>query len=75
MSAVETSGVTAGGKLYSGRTRSQAPQIDSVTFVQSKTKLVPGEVVQCTIVDSSGYDLVARPVAELEKKVGLKILR
>lgn len=75
MSAVETSGVTAGGKLYSGRTRSQAPQIDSVTYVQSKHKLVPGEVVQCTIVDSSGYDLVARPVAELEKKFGLTILR
>ena len=75
LSALETSGVTTGGKLYSGRTRAQAPQIDSVTFVQSKTKLVPGELVQCTIVDSSGYDFVARPVAELEKKVGLKILR
>jgi len=75
VSAVETAGVTAGGRLYSGRTRAQAPQVDSVTFVQSKNKLVPGELVPCTIVDANGYDLVARPVAELEKKVGLKILR
>jgi hypothetical protein len=27
------------------------------------------------VVGSDGYDLVARPVSELEKKVGLSILR
>lgn len=70
-----TTGVGAGGKLYQGRTTSQAPQIDGVTFVQSKEKLAPGEVVRCAIVGWDGYDLVAKPVSELEKKVGLTILR
>lgn len=70
-----TSGVTAGGGLYLGRTRSQAPQIDSVTYVHSKSELASGELVPCVIVGSEGYDLVARPVAELEKKVSLKVMR
>ncbi len=74
-SAVKTSGVTDGGRLYAGRTYFQAPQIDSVTYVQSREKLAPGELVRCAIVGSDGYDLVARPVAELEKRVGLKILK
>jgi ribosomal protein S12 methylthiotransferase len=69
-----TSGVGAGGGLYQGRTYAQAPQIDSVTFVQSRRALVPGEVVACMIVSSDGYDLVARPVDELEKRVSLKIM-
>ena len=52
-----------------------APMIDSVTFVQAQEKLAPGELVRCTVVASDGYDLIARPVAELEKRTGLKILK
>ncbi len=63
-----------GGQLYQGRTAAQAPQIDSVTYVQSRRKLVPGDLVHCTIVGSDGYDLIARPVDELEKKIGLSVL-
>jgi hypothetical protein len=74
-SGQKTSGVSAGGRLYQGRTYFQAPQIDSVTYVHSKEKLAPGELVRCTVVASDGYDLIARPVAELDKKIGLKILR
>lgn len=70
-----TSGVSGGGKLYRGRAYFQAPQIDSVTYVQSKAKLSPGELVRCTIVAADGYDLIARPAAELEKRVGLRVLR
>ncbi len=70
-----TAGVGAGGGLYSGRTRAQAPQIDGVTYVQCRETLAPGELVPCVIVGSDGYDLVARPVAELEPRVSLKILR
>ena len=73
-SGKKTTGVTEGGKLYSGRTTAQAPQIDGVTFVQSKEKLAPGEVVRCVIVGWDGYDLIARPVSELEKKVSLRVL-
>jgi ribosomal protein S12 methylthiotransferase len=74
-SGLATTGVGKGGKLYKGRTTAQAPMIDSVTFVQSREKLAPGELVRCVIVGSDGYDLVARPVAELEKRVGLRILK
>lgn len=70
-----TTGVSKGGGLYRGRTYFQAPQIDATTYVQSKAKLAPGELVRCTIVASDGYDLIARPTAELEKKVGLRVLR
>ncbi len=69
-----TSGVGKGGRLYHGRAYFQAPDIDSVTYVQSSQALSPGELVRCTIVASDGYDLVARPTSELEKRVGLKIL-
>jgi len=71
----KTTGVGKGGKLYQGRTAFQAPQIDAVTFVQSSDPLSPGELVRCVVVGSDGYDLVAKPVAELEKRVGLKILK
>ncbi len=74
-SGKKTNGVGEGGRLYQGRTRFQAPQIDAVTYVQSREKLAAGEVVRSVIVGSDGYDLVARPVAEIEKRVGLKVLR
>ena len=71
----KTTGVSEGGRLYQGRTTSQAPQIDGVTYVQSKDKLSPGEVIRCVITGFDGYDLVAKPITELEKKVGLTILK
>jgi len=69
-----TIGQGPGGRLYTGRTAAQAPQIDGVTYVQCRAKLSPGELVPCTVVGCDGYDLVARPTDELEKKVGLRIL-
>jgi ribosomal protein S12 methylthiotransferase len=69
-----TAGVGRGGGLYQGRTYAQAPSIDAVTYVQSKRKLAPGEVVRCTVVASDGYDLIAQPVDELEKRVGLPVI-
>jgi ribosomal protein S12 methylthiotransferase len=71
----KTSGVSEGGQLYKGRAYFQAPQIDSVTFVQSRDKLSPGEVVRCAVVGSDGYDLIARTTDALEKKVGLRVLK
>jgi ribosomal protein S12 methylthiotransferase len=70
-----TAGVGSGGKLYQGRTIFQAPQIDSITYVQSKDTLAPGEVVRCTLVGADGYDLVARPLDDIDRKVGLTILK
>lgn len=61
--------------IYQGRTYFQAPSIDAVTFVQSRGRLSPGELVRCVIVGSDGYDLIARPVDEIEKRVSLSVLR
>jgi ribosomal protein S12 methylthiotransferase len=71
----DTSGVSKAGRLYKGRTYFQAPMIDAVTYVHAAEKLAAGELVRCTIVGSDGYDLIARPVAELEKRVGLRVLK
>ncbi len=65
----------AKGKLYVGRNYAQAPQIDSVTYVVSKSELSPGELVKCHIVDSDAYDLIAQPEADLQGRVSLNILR
>ena len=56
--------LAAGEVLHSGRAYHQAPQIDSMTAVVSKTRHAPGELVRCVVVASDGYDLVARPEQE-----------
>ncbi|MEM7621912.1 MAG: 30S ribosomal protein S12 methylthiotransferase RimO [Planctomycetota bacterium] len=60
--------------VYAGRTYFQAPQIDATTYVQSATALSPGELVRCVVTGSDEYDLVARPVSELERRVSLSVL-
>ena len=60
---------------YQGRTYFQAPQIDSVTIVRSRQPLSPGEAVRCVIVESDGYDLVAAPVEDLDRRVSLSVVR
>lgn len=74
-----TSGPVTGGKsdregLYVGRCYFQAPQVDSVTYVQAREPLSAGELVRCTIVDCDGYDLIARPTEELPSTVRLPVL-
>jgi ribosomal protein S12 methylthiotransferase len=69
-----TTGVSAGGKLHTGRTAQQAPQVDSITYVHSRGHLAAGELVRCTVVESDGYDLVARPTAELERRTTLPVV-
>ena len=61
-------------RLSRGRTYFQAPQIDAVTYVESARPLSPGELVPCVVVASEGYDLIARPVADLERRVGLPVI-
>jgi hypothetical protein len=46
-----------------------------VTYVHSIDALSPGDLVPCTIVGCDGYDLVARPTAELGKKIGLRVIK
>ncbi len=64
-----------GTGIYAGRAYFQAPQIDSMTYVYSKRAISPGELVRCTVVGSDGYDLVARPSDELEKRHTLNVLK
>ncbi len=73
-----TTGVGRGGppgKLYAGRTPGQAPQVDAITYVQSRQRLSPGEVVRVKVTDHDGYDLIAKPVEELSKNVKLPVMR
>lgn len=74
VSGKELEGGTPGEKLYQGRTYFQAPQIDALTYVQSKARLSPGELVRCTIVGCDGYDLIAKPQSELTSGFSLPIL-
>ncbi|HEY2155622.1 MAG TPA: 30S ribosomal protein S12 methylthiotransferase RimO [Isosphaeraceae bacterium] len=45
--------------LMVGRTFADAPDVDGVCYVEGKG-LEPGDMVACSIVGTSGYDLVAR---------------
>jgi ribosomal protein S12 methylthiotransferase len=70
-----TTGVGRGGTLHAGRAYFQAPQIDSLTYVMARGRVAPGELVRCTVVESSGYDLVAQPTEELDRSVKLTVVR
>ncbi len=61
--------------VYEGRARFQAPQIDSLTYVRSQQLISPGEVVRCRVTGRSDYDLIAQPVAELDRAVALPVVR
>jgi ribosomal protein S12 methylthiotransferase len=63
-----------GMHLYKARCKSQAPDVDAVTYVASQQPLAPGEVIRCRIVDANEYDLVAQPVADLEPRVQLPVI-
>ncbi|MFB3431969.1 MAG: 30S ribosomal protein S12 methylthiotransferase RimO [Phycisphaerales bacterium] len=66
---------SSSGRLYQGRAYFQAIDVDSVIYVQSREPISVGELVRCTVVGSDGYDLIARPTAELQKTVSLSVLR
>ncbi len=60
---------------YLGRTCRQAPQIDGLTYVHSKARLTPGELVRCVVNGSDGYDLIARPLTESHNRVSLAVIK
>jgi ribosomal protein S12 methylthiotransferase len=55
------------------RSRSQAPDIDSVVFVHSDEPLHAGQLVNVKVTDFQAYDLVAE--VPKKKSRGLKVLR
>ena len=60
--------------LSVGRCYFQAPQVDAQTCLASAARPSPGELIRCRIVASDGYDLVARPVEDLQRRTSLPIL-
>ena len=56
---------------YVARSRTQAPEIDSVVFVQG-AKLHPGQLLDVKVVDYQAYDLVAE--VPRKRARGLKVL-
>lgn len=71
----ETPGVSRAARLYQGRTTAQAPDIDAITYVQASQPLSPGELIRCVITGADGYDLIAHPLHELDKRLPLPILK
>jgi ribosomal protein S12 methylthiotransferase len=50
-----------------GRTTDQAPEIDTVTYVQSAQAVSPGEVIRCRLTGAHDYELIAQPAADAEQ--------
>jgi len=59
---------------FRGRCYHQAPDVDAMTMVVSREPLSPGELVRCRIIDHDDYDLIAKPVINLEHRIGLPVV-
>ena len=58
---------------YVARSQSQAPDIDSVTFVKSEKPLHPGQLIDVKVTDYQSYDLVAQvPVSKSRRLAVVK---
>ena len=44
--------------VYIGRTQYDAPEVDGVLYINTKSRLAPGDFVNVTITDSLEYDLI-----------------
>ena len=53
-------GITFDEKYYVGRTSYQVPDIDGITYIKNEKDLTIGDFVNCTIVKSKEYDLIAK---------------
>ncbi len=49
------------GRLF-GLAKSQAPEIDGVTYIKSSASLLPGEIVKVRVIKSGVYDLWGVPL-------------
>lgn len=53
----------AGGELSVGRSRHEAPEVDGIIHLKSRSRLKPGSLVSCRLTDSFEYDLVGEVVS------------
>jgi ribosomal protein S12 methylthiotransferase len=67
-------------KIAQGRHAGQAPDIDGMVLL-NHCHAVPGELIEATVEDWKGYDLIARPnnvklrTAGLQSDVSLPLLQ
>lgn len=51
--------------VWVGRTQGDAPDVDGCVFVtQTDTELAMGQIVECEVVQTAGYDLVAAAIGQ-----------
>ena len=48
--------------VFAGRTIFQAPEVDGITYIHSKTQLKTGSFINAGINDTLEYDLIGEPV-------------
>ncbi len=70
----EAVGLDDGQQAYRGRCYHQAPDVDAMTLVVSNAPLSPGELTRCRIIDHDEYDLIAQPLIDLERRIGLPVV-
>jgi ribosomal protein S12 methylthiotransferase len=67
-------GLEQGEMAFKGRCYHQAPDVDAMTLVVSNKALSSGELIRCRIIDHDEYDLIARPLIDLERRVELPVV-
>ena len=70
----EARGLDQGEQAFKGRCYHQAPDVDAMTMVVSGQHLSSGELVRCRIIDHDDYDLIAKPLVDLERRLGLPVV-
>ena len=51
---------TFDGKYYVGRSYMDVPDIDGLVYIEMVDKALEGKFVECEIVDTNEYDLIAK---------------
>ncbi|SES68867.1 SSU ribosomal protein S12P methylthiotransferase [Natronincola peptidivorans] len=56
-----------GSNEYLGRTKGDAPDIDGVVYIQSKSSLKPGDIIKVKINNALEYDLIGERIDEFSQ--------